>query len=466
MAEALQLKCIPSSTVVPASDRQRLLYLLAEVTGGEGAHTLPSNLGFIIDTSESMHIRLVSDEQFLQLAKNGQAQEIMTDGVPAYQIKAIPSELLETFPRRIDYVSEALMVASEYLRPVDRFSLIAFAGRAHVMISSAPGSERLRLHQAARELEYMRLGDATHMADGIAMAFDELLRQARRTGMPDYASRMILLTDGHTRNVSGCYKWARQARDRGLKLSTMGIGSEFNEDLLIPLADLTGGNAYYIETPDQIPDAFRQELGAALRISYRNVEIKVQLSSGVELRRVHRVLPELSDFDQGPDMGNSYALLLGDYDPVMPVALLLELVIPPRPAGTYRLAQTMLAWEDPDGDIARPNLRQDVLVQVSTSATAPLNGKVMNIVEKVGAFRMGTQALERAQNVSQNTDQEDRSTATVRLRQAATRLLDMGEENLADAMFRQADILEQSGSLDPDATKKLRYETRRLTQRK
>ena len=51
-----------------------------------------------------------------------------------------------------------------------------------------------------------------------------------------------------------------------------------------------------------------------------------------------------------------------------------------------------------------------------------------------------------------------------RLRQAATRLLDMGENALADAMLRQADTLERSGSMDPDAAKKLRYETRRLTQ--
>jgi len=146
MADSLTLTCTPSSREIPASDQPRLLYVL---------QTLPSNLGFIIDASDSMHIRLVSDEQFLELAKNGQAQEIMTDGVPAYQIKSIPNELITKYPRRIDFVSEALLVASEYLRPVDRFSLIAFAGQARVMISSAPGSERARLHQAARELEYI-----------------------------------------------------------------------------------------------------------------------------------------------------------------------------------------------------------------------------------------------------------------------------------------------------------------------
>ncbi|MBN2548154.1 MAG: VWA domain-containing protein [Anaerolineales bacterium] len=472
MTAPLNLTSTLSSVVVPVTGKPRLVYLLMEVTGGEGAEALPSSLGFIIDTSDSMRIRLVTDEQFIELVRSGQAQEVMTDGVPAYQIKDVSNELISQFPRRIDYASQALVVASEYLRPLDCFSVIAFAGRSYCMIPFTSGKDRMRLHQAARELEYLKLGDDTQMAEGIAMAFAEIQQQTERPCSDrSYTSRLILLTDGHTRNVSECYEWAKKAHQAGVKLSTMGIGVEFNEDLLIPLADMTGGNAYYIETPDQIPDAFRQELGAALRISYRNVEIKVQLPGGVELRRVHRVFPELGAFDQGPNLagaevnaGSSYSLMMGDYDPAEPQALLLEVVLPAWDKGSYRLAQAMLTWEDPQGGLARPSQRQDVVVQMAGLATLPLNGRVMNIVEKVGAFKMGTQALAAAQDASKTADQGDKKAATVRLREAATRLLDMGEASMADAMLRQAETLERSGSVDPEAAKKLRYETRRLTQ--
>ena len=482
----LTLDCTLASSIVPVTGQPRLVYLLIDVSGGEGANTLPSNLGFILDTSDSMRIRLVTDEQFMQLARNGQAQEVMTDGVPAYQIKSISGDLIAQFPRRIDYVSDALKVASEYLRPVDQFSVVAFAERAQCMIPSVSGKEKVRLHQAARELEYMRLGDETRMAQGIAMAFDEVQRQCGGA----CASRLILLTDGHTRNVKECYDWAQTARKAGIKLTTMGIGVEFNEELLIPLADITGGNAYYIETPDQIPEAFRQELGAALNISYRNVEVKLLLPAGVKLRRMHRVLPDISTaidytaFDPGSVSdprsasdprsdgapGAAYSLLLGDYDPMAPQALLLELVIPPWPAGDYRLAQVLLAWDDPKlapaGAYAmRPNHRREVQVRMSSTVTAPLEGRVMNIIEKVGAFKMGAQALEAAEKASKNPDPNDKAAATLRLRQAATRLLDMGEGTLADTMFRQADTLERNGSMDAEATKRLRYETRRMTQR-
>jgi Ca-activated chloride channel family protein len=459
MAVALTLTCSLSSPILPVSTGPRLVYLLVEIAGGEGAETVPGNLAFVIDASESMRIRLVSEEKFAQLVKSGQVQEIITDGVPAYLIKAIPSELLADLPRRIDYVADALNVASEYLRPADFFSLVAFAGWAHCLIPSMSGSERLRLRLAAPDLEQLRLGNETQMAEGMAMGLEEIKRRLNSS----HAARMILLTDGHTLKVSECYEWAEQARQSGVKLTTMGVGTEFNEDLLIPLADLTGGSAYYIETAEQIPDAFHKELGAVQRITYRNLEFKLQLGNEVELRRVYRVLPELGLFDPGPNMEGSYAMQLGDYDPGAPVTLLLELILPYWSAGIYRLGQALLTWEDPTIELERQNLRQDIAIEMIQDAAESLDERVMNVVEKVGAFKMGTFALDHAQSAALTGDFQDKEAATMRLRQAATRLLDLGEIALASSMRKQADTMETSGSLDVEVTKKLRYDTRKIS---
>lgn len=457
----LNLTLSLAASTFPVTGYQRLVYALVEITGGEGADSLPSNLSFLLDTSDSMRIRLVTDEQFVELAKNGLAQEVMTDGVPAYQIKSVSNDIISQFPRRIDYVSQALILAGEFMRPVDTFSVVAYASRSQVLIPPTLGKEKQRLQQAARELEYLKLGDETHLAEGMALALREL-QQAEGT---QFAPRLIVLSDGYTRNVKDCFELARQARKSGIKLTTMGIGIDFNEELLISLADITGGNAYYIETPDRIIEGFRKELGAALRISYRNLEVKVLLAQGVELRRVHRVLPELSDFDKGPGQENSYSLWLGDYDPSAPQTLLLELVIPPLAAGSHPVAQMMLVWDDPKGGKLRETRRSQLNVALSNHATAFIDERVLNIVEKVGAYRLGTKALEAAQNAALSADQNERSSATLRLRQAATQLLNMGEESLADSMLQQAEHFQQSGQIDPEGTKQLRYATRRMTQR-
>jgi Ca-activated chloride channel family protein len=84
--------------------------------------------------------------------------------------------------------------------------------------------------------------------------------------------------------------------------------------------------------------------------------------------------------------------------------------------------------------------------------------EVMNIVEKVTAFKLQTRALEEAKmgNVAG---------ASQKLRAAATRLLEMGEEELAESALEEAENLEKSGQMSAHGTKKLRYETRKLTQR-
>ena len=456
MTSSLSHGAVPAST--GASGNPQLVHLLLEVSGATQSESLPMNLGVVVDVSDSMRIRLVSDAQFRQLASQGMAQEIITDGVPAWQINSAPSEVVNQLPRRIDYLQTALVQMADYLGAADRFSLVAFAGRAQVILPTISGLDRNRLLQTSSSLEYIKLGDGTQMDEGMRLGLEEMARQPENDDGLARASRLILLTDGHTRGVELCYTLARQARQLGIPISTLGLGTEFNEDLLIPLADLTGGRAYYIEKPEQIVPAFDKELGAARAVRFRNVEIKLRFPIGVELRQAHRILPELGQFDPGPNQDGSYTLLLGNYDPSAPPALLLELALPPWQSGAYRLAQALLAWDDPLGGLARASQRQDIVIQVNSAGQSfpPPSQRVMNYVERIGAFKLGTLALEEAAR-------GDNKAATLRLRQAATRLLDMGETILAGEMLRQAEALEHGSPLDPNITKKLRYETRRLT---
>jgi len=56
----------------------------------------------------------------------------------------------------------------------------------------------------------------------------------------------------------------------------------------------------------------------------------------------------------------------------------------------------------------------------------------------------------------------DVAAATRNLRAVATRLLNMGETELAEAAEKEARSLEQQGHMTPAGTKKLAFDTRRL----
>jgi Ca-activated chloride channel family protein len=141
-----------------------------------------------------------------------------------------------------------------------------------------------------------------------------------------------------------------------------------------------------------------------------------------------------------------------------PPAFLLELIVPARAAGDFRLAQAVLS-SDPVG-AGRATARADLVGRFAGGAAAdtPADARVMGYVERVVAFNLQTRALEEAAT-------GDVATATRRLRAAATRLLDMGETKLARAVQQQAETLEGRAKLDATATKELQYATRQLTRK-
>ena len=455
MAEALTMNSLVNTPRLPVTGGLRLVYLLLEVGAGVDSGSLPVNLALVVDVSESMHFRLATEAQFEDLARKGLLKEVLVDGVPAWQSSGIPKEVLITLPRKIDRVKDALVTAVEQLRSSDRFALIAFAGQAVTLIPNTSGADKRRLLDIVNGLDQLQLGDDTHIEKGMDLGFGELERAVEG----DLAERMLVLTDGFTRDEAACRAAAARARQARIPISTMGLGGEFNEELMIPIADQSGGEAYLLEDPDDIPEAFARELQRAQAVRYRGLEMKLRPSSGVEVRAAYRVRPAIAPLEAVNDDG-SYSFPLGDLVEGEEPALLLELIVPPRQPGVYRLAQALLACDDPVSGPAGLKTRADVVVEYTSDPTqaAYQTPEVMNVVEALSAYKLQRRA-------QADLEAGDVVKATRKLRAAATRLLDMGEQALASEVQRQAEELEQHGQADPQRTKRLRYETRKLTQR-
>jgi Ca-activated chloride channel homolog len=452
MSNALSVACHLNLNTIPASNQPQLIYLLVETgLNSEITTYAPVNLGLVMDVSESMRIRLVTEAQFQELAAMGLAQEVMADGVPAWQMQNLPRSLIEQFPRKIDFMITALHTVLEQLRANDQVSLVVFAGRAQVTLPTTSGRDKRHLLDTIARLEGLDLGSDTYMGVAMTLSFQEMWRSS----LSERVNRMILLTDGFTRDLAACWETMEQARRANITISTIGVGDEFNEELLIPMAEKTGGQAYFVQDPSEIPDVFRQEFGMAQNIGYRRTELKIHLTPGVELRQVYRVKPLLGMIDPGANHGGSYTILLGDLTQENLPALLFELIVPPKRDGRFRMAQLLLS-SDPVG-ANRQTTRQDAIVDFAAEA-GPVNGKVMNIVERAVTFRLQTRALEDAAV-------GDMVGATRKLQAAATRLLNMGETELAQTAQQQAVALNQQMQLDTQATKRLRYDTRKLTQK-
>jgi Ca-activated chloride channel family protein len=354
----------------------------------------------------------------------------------------------------MDFTKKALRFVADYIRGADHFSLVAFAEDALLMVSNTLGTRKDELRQAVDRLDHIDLGDETYMARGMAMGYKQI--QAAPTTGTDLR-RMVVLTDGYTKDEQEAYTWARQAKQAGIVVSTMGLGLDFNEELLISLADSSGGESYFIEDPQEIPSAFRQELASAQSVTWRDLTLDLDLPTDVTLRRAYRVRPAISPATAAPTAGATARINLGHLEADHPPAALLELVVPPRPEGAYRLAQATLRGRPPEAAAEKDIGNQDVLVRYTErpSLAKQTDPNLMSVVQAVSAFKLQSQAIDEA-------SRGNVAGATRRLRRAGEHLIEMGQEDLGQTMLVEADLLEKEGQMSSEGTKKLRYGTRKL----
>ena len=405
-------------------DQPQLLYALVELApqAALGSLRLPLNFALVLDQSGSM-----------------------------------AGEKLQT-------MKAAVLNILEQLEPGDVLAIVAFSSKAQVV---APASARRDLPAIRRSVEQLREGGGTNLAP----ALREALQQVLRHHDPHRVSRIVLLTDGEaTDRLEDSRQAADEAGRHGIPIIGLGLGEEWKEDVLFELADRSiqappgarVGFADYIPTPRDVSRIF-QEVYQSMQMVARDVTVTVRLAQGVEARRVWQAAPLIRAaedvFAREVIQGRAVVLPLGEMEK-SGAAYLLELLAPPRPAGLVRLAQADVVYTLPDGgpEAVPQRLSADLVLEYGPQPASPaLNGHVMNLVEKVQAFKLQNQALEEAQHGQVGS-------ATRKLRQAVTILLAQGEPELAEQIQHEADQLEKSGKIS-NAGKKTMLLTSRKTVR-
>ena len=192
----------------------------------------------------------------------------------------------------------------------------------------------------------------------------------------------------------------------------------------------------------------------------QNAQLILRLVNGVVPRQVWRVTPMIENLGYRPLSDEDVQVELGEIDKNEGISLLIELLIPPRPEGTFRIAQAEISYDVPALGLIGEKSKADVMLDFTTDAQAAkeYDAQTMNLVEKVTAFKLQTRALNAAK-------MGDTAGASKQLRAAATRLLQVGEKKLAEAALEEAQNLEDKGAMSSAGSKKLRYSTRKLTRK-
>jgi Ca-activated chloride channel family protein len=349
---------------------------------------------------------------------------------------------------KIDRVRRATEHAFDLLDGQDIASVVIFDHRTEVLLPAAPVANRREAQQKIRQIR-----DAG--GTKIAPAIEKALREIDRGGA-NAIRRMVLLTDGQTENEKECLIQADEAGKRGVPITALGVGKDWNEDLLIEMANRSGGTADYIDQPDKIVDYFQHTVQRAQATAVHNATLTLRLVQGITPRAVWQVFPLISNLGYRPVSDRDVVVPLGELESGAGRSLLIELLVDPRPVGQYRIGLAEISYDVPALSLQGERTRAEIMLTFTAdpTLTAQVNAPVMNIVEKVSAFKLQTRALN-------DLASGDVTGATQKLQSAVTRLLSQGEVELAQTMQHEIENLQQSGQLSSEGQKTMKFGTRK-----
>lgn len=233
---------------------------------------------------------------------------------------------------KLRHAREAAAFAVEQLLPTDRVSVTIFDDVVETIVPSTPATDKARIVARIRAVEP---GGSTALFDAWAAA----ARQVETTLNGEGLNRVLLLSDGLANvglsSPSAIAEQVRAARQRGVTTTTLGVGDDYNEDLMEGMARAGDGNYYFVETSRQLADLFQTELHGLMATAGREVELALEPRNGAA---VVEVLNELERTGEGH-------LRLANLVVGMPLEVVLKLTVPAAAVVTEVL-RVRLGWTE------------------------------------------------------------------------------------------------------------------------
>jgi len=180
--------------------------------------------------------------------------------------------------RKLEWVKDAFDVFLDRVRPVDFVSLVIFNSRAETLFrSTRMDSEEVR-EQFKRAVQSIEPGGGTNLNAGLVRGYQEV-QQNYRT---DYTNRVLFLTDGMG-DADRTLELARTHRYLGINVSTIGVGDQFDAELMTQIAAEGGGSSRFISDPEEMQEIFGDELDRMIVPAARNVQLRLLLSPGITM---------------------------------------------------------------------------------------------------------------------------------------------------------------------------------------
>lgn len=191
---------------------------------------------------------------------------------------------------KLEKVKTALKVFVKGLKPEDIISIVKFDNTANLVLKSS------QIKDVAENLdsiiESIYPAGSTNIHSGMMMGYSE----AQKHNTKDYNSKVILLTDGMTNSgitdPETILKQSKEFNDKGIDISTIGVGQQLDFDLLRKIATYGRGSNYFIgDAEKDIQKTFKDELESLLYNIGKKPKLTVNLPEGMKIHKFYGYQP-------------------------------------------------------------------------------------------------------------------------------------------------------------------------------
>jgi Ca-activated chloride channel homolog len=181
---------------------------------------------------------------------------------------------------KLEQVKNSAVEILNNLNPSDRLAIVTYDDSINTLLPSTSVEDKAYI----RELIYgLSPGGSTNLCGGMTAGFAEAQHNFRN----DSVNRIVLLSDGLANvgivDPSQIANEAKRIRENKISVSTMGVGLDYNENLMASIADYSGGNYYYINRETSMASVFQKELNLMQNLIGTNAKATFELNRGVEV---------------------------------------------------------------------------------------------------------------------------------------------------------------------------------------
>jgi hypothetical protein len=330
-----------------------------------------------------------------QLVASGQ-EEILQIGIQAGKVpfEALPPMNLAfvidhsgsmAAQDKLEWVKQAFDVFIRRVRDIDFVSLVIFDDTASVVFPSTRMDSEAKRLRFARAVDRIRPDGGTNLVAGIKLGYEQVMSNYRR----EYTNRVLFLTDGMG-SAGAMLEMAESYREMGINVSTIGVGRNFDHELMRQLAKSGGGSSRFIADAEEMEKIFGSELDRMVVPSAR--ELAMELEFLLPVRDIeswgynHQIEGQTICFSQA-------TLHHGDYETIV-----VRFTLPALDTvGEVPLCRFRMSYEDLDGKKHRWGPKE-IYTNV-VEAESPLAGYSNSRVLRAGTMLFFAESLQRIADV-------------------------------------------------------------------